>query len=120
MEGRAGVEARPHPAALPTRVRVVDPAVKPATVKAERIGHPHLDPLTRLRNQRKQRVRGRAGGNGDVLTQTERVELVDPVVIVVIRVGGHLHALQPRTRRLIERPPFGAMLPGRRRPVPVW
>src|SRR5262249_26962514 len=31
----------------------------------------------------------RAVGDGNVLAQTQRVELIDPVVIVEIRIGGH-------------------------------
>src|SRR5215467_8625062 len=45
MERRAVAVGRPHAAALPARVRIVDAAVHPLGEEAERIWHPHVDPL---------------------------------------------------------------------------
>jgi hypothetical protein len=45
MEGRARADRRPQSSSLPTRVRIVDPAVHPLGVEAEWIGDAQDDPL---------------------------------------------------------------------------
>ena len=55
---------------------------------------------------------GRAGRDRDVLAQTERVELVDPVVVVIVGVRRPLDPFHPRAWGPVQRPALGAVLSG--------
>src|SRR5262245_7511205 len=76
VEWRAGRVGRPQPLALPATIRIVDAAIHPLGVKAQRIGHAQVDELSV--HEGEQRLVGVAGGDGHVLAQAERVELIDP------------------------------------------
>ena len=108
----------PDRAALPPGVRIVDAPVHAARIEAERVGDAQDDELPGVRQEGEQRVGSRAGGDRHVRTQAERVELVDPVVVVEVgaAVGGD--ALHLRSRRGVEGPAFGAVLAGGVRTVP--
>src|SRR6266404_6184714 len=73
MERRAVSVGRPDAAALPARIRIVDAAVHPLGKEAERIRHPHVDPLAV--NPGHQRLVGIARGHRDVGAEPGRVEL---------------------------------------------
>src|SRR5438034_9815632 len=100
---------RPDSTSFPAGVRIVDAAVEPARVEAEWIRDVQRDPLLRLRIQDEQRIGVRSGGHRHVLAETERVVLIDPVVIM--KFGGNVGPLQLRTRGLIERPALRALVP---------
>ena len=68
-------------------------------------------------DQRQQRIVSVAGGDRHIVAETERVELIDPGVVARLGAARSGHALELRARIRIERPAFGAMLAGRRRPV---
>src|SRR6185295_13720822 len=49
MPDEVGAVVRPQPATLPTRARIVDPAIHPARIESERIRNAQRGPLFRLR-----------------------------------------------------------------------
>jgi hypothetical protein len=53
-----------------------------------------------------------AGGDRDVLAHAERIELIDPVVVVLIGAAHVAHTLEAWAGRAIECPAFRAMLAG--------
>ena len=87
--------------------RVVDPAIDPARVESLGIGDSHRDPFLRLRQEGEQGIRARSVHDGDVLTQPERVELVDPVVVV--EVHQHVRSLIGRPRNRVDGPGLVAL-----------
>ena len=107
---RHRVVAAPQAAALPAGVGIVDAPVEAARVEAERIRHAHDDPLAALRKQREQRVGTAAAGHRHVRAEAERVELIDPVVVVEVGVGRPGHPAHPGTRGGVQRPALRAVL----------
>src|SRR5690606_21377158 len=86
----------------PTAVRIIDTAVQTALVEAQRVRNAHVDPLTRFRNQRDQRVGVGAGQDRDVLAETNHVVLIHPTEVV--EVGRIVGVFEARTRGLVDGP----------------
>src|SRR5262249_7644846 len=101
---RRPVPARgPQAAALPAGVWIVDTAVEPLDVEAERVGDAEQDHLAVFqRDDAVLQVRGR---HGHVLAQAERVVLVDPAVVAGLG-AIRADAFEAGPRILIERPPL--------------
>src|SRR5437762_5125471 len=115
MERRARRDGRPQTAAFPALLRIVDAAVEPLRVIAERIRHAQDDELAI--DEREQPFVEVAGRDGHVLPQPERVELVDPGVVARLDAALIEHALELRPGERIERPALRAVLARRRRAV---
>src|SRR6185503_17350087 len=111
---RAVTAGAPEAAAFPAGVRIVDTTVEPLGIEAQRIRNAQHDHLAVL--QRDEAVIEIGGRHRDVFAQTKRVVLVDPGVIA--RLGAVLaQPAEPRSRVLVERPTFRAMIAGRLRTV---
>src|SRR5258706_5462040 len=108
MERRAVSVGRPDAAALPARIRIVDAAVHPLGKEAERIRHPHVDPLAV--NPGHQRLVGIARGHRDVGAEAGCVELVDPGVIARLGAAAFSDVPELRSRERNERPSFRTQL----------
>src|SRR5258708_17043176 len=116
MERRAVSVSRPDAAALPAPIRIVDTAVHPLGKEAERIRHPHIDPLAV--HPRHQRLVGIAGSHRNVGAEAGRVELVDPGIIARLGAAAFGDIPELRSRERNERPPFRTQLAfGGLRPV---
>src|SRR5262249_20263938 len=110
VEGRAVAGVRPHAAALPAAVGIIDPAIEALGPEAHRIGDDHVDHLAVL--ERDQPVVLIAGRNRPVLAGPERVVLVDPGVVRRLAAAVVGHAAELRAGQPIERPALGAVLAG--------
>src|SRR5688572_17062044 len=115
MKRCSRAHGRPQPPALPTGVRVVDPAIQPFREKPKRIRHAKDDPFAILQDQQSFRQVSRIYWH--VRTQTERVELIDPRLVARLHASLIRYALELREGLSVERPPFGTVLPRRRRTV---
>src|SRR5438045_1323851 len=115
VEGSARRDGRPEAAALPAFLRIVDAAVEPLRVVAERIRHAQHDEFAV--DQREQAFVHVAGGDRHVGSEPESVELVDPGVVARLDASrvGEVAELGPGEG--IERPAFRAMLAERLRAV---
>ena len=109
-------EVGPHAPSLPPGVWIVDATVEPPRVEAQGVRHPHPDPFAGLGIQGQKRIGSGAVGNGYVLSQPQRVELVHPVVVVEISTSRGFCILHPRSRSRVESPPLDAVLPRGFRP----
>src|SRR5882672_1376467 len=99
--------------AFPTGTGVVDSAVHAFGEIAHRIGHAHRHPL--LIHEREQRIGIVAGGNGNVLAEAKRVELIDPVIIWRFGAAAlHRHALKLRAWDRVQLPALRAGFARRR------
>src|SRR5665213_121802 len=104
----------PETLALPSGVRIVDTAIHALGKKAHGVGNAHHEELSGLGVQSFQGVRTVGGGDGDILTHSKRIKLVNPVVVVGIHASVFRGALKARPGRAIQRPALGAVLPGGR------
>src|SRR6185369_4502686 len=107
---RAIAVCRPQAAAFPTRIRIVDAAVKTLGVEAERIRHADRNHLAVLveRDQTVHQIRSR---HRDVVAEPEGVVLVDPRVVA--RLSAVIaYALEAGARIFMERPALRAMIAG--------
>src|SRR6266536_3201510 len=115
VEHRPGGIGRPQRLALPAGIGVVDAPIHPLGEIADRVGHAQHDELAI--HQRQQRVIHVAGGDRHVLTQTERVELIDPGVIARLDAAGFLDVSKLRAWEGIKRPALRTMVAGCSRSV---
>src|SRR5438093_5934179 len=81
----AGV-CRPKALSLPASVRIIDPAIDSARVETQRIGNAELQELLFLGQKCDHRIRIRSRGKRHVSAEPERIEYINPVQIVVVRV----------------------------------
>src|SRR5579872_84356 len=107
----------PESLALPAGFRIIDAAVQALGEEAHRVGNSHHQELSGLGIERFESVHLVAGGDRSILAEAERVELVDPVVVVGVHAAVFRRALEARTGRAIERPTFWAVLAGGGRAV---
>src|SRR5580700_6952843 len=107
----------PQALSLPTSLRIVDPAVHPFRIESHGIRDAKHDKLPAVGQQRKERVISVAGGNRYVLSQSQSVELIHPIVITGLGASWIGNPMQLRSWQLIERPTLRAMLPCRSWPV---
>src|SRR6266536_2205193 len=110
VEHRPGRIGRPQRLAFPAGIGVVDAPIHPLGEIADRVGHAQHDELAI--HQRQQRVIHVAGGDRHVLTQTERVELIDPGVIARLDAAGFLDVSKLRAWEGIKRPALRTMVAG--------
>src|SRR5437667_1793692 len=89
VKGGARADARPEPASFPADVRIVDPAVHPLRIEAERVWDAKNHPFAVLQEQQPLGFVARVDGH--VPAQTEGVELIDPG-------GWSLSLVNPRVR----------------------
>ena len=85
----------PEPTAFPTRRRIVDSAIEPAMIEAERVRHAQRRPVAGLGIEHQQCVGVRTRRDRRVRAEARDVVLVDPVVVV--EVGRNVRALEART-----------------------
>src|SRR6185436_16289861 len=104
----------PQAAAFPARLRIVDAAVESLGIEAERIWHAqHHHAPVRVGDDAVVQI---SGGHRHVVTEPERVVLIDPRVVA--RLGAVLaNALESGTRILMERPALRAVIARRLRTV---
>src|SRR5207245_6243879 len=104
MEWRAGAPSRPDSLTLPAGLRIIEAPVHSLGEETHRIGYAHDHKLPVYQGD--QRIRGVAGNNGYVLSQTQRVERIHPDVIDSVGAAGvgQIHKLW--SRRLMQRPPL--------------
>src|ERR1700733_4898303 len=74
--GRIKRVVDPQSPAFPAGVRVINPAIHPASEQAHRIRNADNGPLLGCRMEGQQRVGIRAGDNRGVLTHSENIELI--------------------------------------------
>src|SRR4030095_8313305 len=106
----ARAHRREQASALPTSLRIIDPAIHPLRVETEWIWNAEDYPFPIF--QRQKPFRSVTSVDRHVLAQSECIELIDPGVIAGFgapRVG---EAFELRQRLWIEGPPLGAMLTG--------
>src|SRR5258706_115909 len=101
--------------AFPSGLRIVNSPVEPLREKSDRIRHAQHHPLSI--HQRHQRILAVARSDRRVLTQTESVELIHPVVVTGFGAARIRDAFQLRRRERIQRPSFRTMLPRRIRSI---
>src|SRR5215469_18056157 len=80
MKRSASAPGRPDSFTFPTGIWIVDTPVHSLSEEAKRIRNTHDDELTVY--QRNQRIRGVAGDNRRVFSETQCIELIDPVIVV--------------------------------------
>src|SRR5688500_3146492 len=110
VKWRTRADGGPQAAPLPARLRIVDAAVQPLGVEAERIGHANHDPLAVL--EREQSFRRVAGVDRRVRAKTGGIKLIDPGVIAAFNAAAVFHAAELRHRLGMQGPALGAMLSG--------
>ena len=106
---RAIAGGGPEAASFPSRIRIVDAAVEPLRVEAERVGNAQHDHLSVL--ERDQAVVFIAGRHRHVRAETGRVVLIDPAVIARL-CAVVADAFEARARILVEGPALGALIAG--------
>src|SRR5262245_30917541 len=97
----------PQPAALPTRIGIVDASIETLGVKAQGIGNAQHDHRAVL--VRNQAVIEIAGRNRHVLAETEGIVLIDPGIVTRFR-AVLADPLKSRTWISVERPTFLAII----------
>ena len=107
VEWRARAPGGPHALPLPAGLGIVEASIHPFGIETHRIRHPQYGELAI--HQGDQRVRGIAGNDRRVLAQPQRIELIDPDVVVRVGAAGSRDVLELRPRRLIKRPSFRAL-----------
>src|SRR6266536_119887 len=115
VERRPRRHGGPQALALPPDARVVDAAVHPLGVEAERIRDAKVDELPV--HEREQRLVPVPGGERNIWAEPERVELIHPRVVARLRAARLLHVGELRARERVERPALGTVLARRVRPV---
>ena len=95
VEWSSGAVGTPDAPAFPARVTVIYPAVQTLGIKAQRIGDAKDDPLSVDESQ--QSLVLIAGCDRDVVAQSERIELVDPVIVRTFRAPGIFNVAELRT-----------------------
>src|SRR5262245_27662794 len=79
MPWRTACDVGPQAASMPPRVRIIDPAIHPFRVKAQRVRHAQRHPFALVEHL--QPLGQVTGADGQVAAQPERIEVVDPHVI---------------------------------------
>src|SRR6266850_5196286 len=100
----------PQSFAFPAGLRIVDSSIHTLRKESVRIRNAEDSELPAVRIQREQRIGIVPGCDRCVFAQAERIELIDPVVVVGIRASGIRHTFELRSRRLIKLPAFLALL----------
>src|SRR6266446_4018089 len=95
---------RPQTAALPAAIRIINAAIDPLGEEAQRIGHPHVDPLAI--DERHQGLVGVAGRQRHVVAKAERVLLVDPGVVAGFSAAAFCDIAELRAWERRQRPAF--------------
>src|ERR1700730_9225777 len=115
LEPRRPVAARrPHPAPFPSRIGIVDAAVKALGIEAQRVGDAQDHPFPF--HQRQQRVVFGAGRYRNVVAKPQRIVLIDPGIIA--RLGAVVaDAIETRPRILVQGPALRAVIAGGFGPV---
>src|SRR5467141_4781802 len=85
----------PQTAAFPAGIRIVDAAVHPLGIEAERIRDTHVDPLAV--HEGHERLVGVAGGHRYVGAETRGVELVDKGEVARFGAAAFSHVLELRS-----------------------
>src|SRR5262252_5170048 len=102
----------PKALALPTSLGIIDAAIQALRKEAHGVGNPHHEPVASLRIERLERIVVVCSGDRNVVAHSERVVLVDPVVVVRVGAAHVRDAIETRPWRAIERPALGALLAG--------
>src|ERR1700676_5566667 len=68
----------PNSAALPTRLGVINAAVKTTRVKRHRVGHPEYGKRFLLRIEDQHRIRSCPGNDDSIFAESQRIELIYP------------------------------------------
>src|ERR1700730_6245029 len=111
---RAIAAAGPQPAALPASIRIVDASIEPLGVEALRIRYAQRDHLAVL--ERDQTIHEVGRRYRDILSEAERVVLVDPAVVA--RLGAVIaYAFEAGAGIFVKRPALRAVIAGRLRSV---
>src|SRR5437879_9102157 len=111
MEGSPVAGVRPHAAAFPAGIGIVDTPVKSVRPEAHGIRHDQIDGLAIFEGD--QRVVLIAGGEGNIVAQPERVVLVGPCIVGRFPTAVLGDPIELRSRQWIKRPALGTVLAGR-------
>src|SRR5262245_58563947 len=115
LQPRRAVPVRaPQPAALPAGVRVIDPSVQALGKKALRVRNAQYDHLPVL--ERGETVIEVGGRDRNVFAKSHRVVVVHPGVVARLS-ASVLEALESRSRVLVVRETFGAVVAGGSGPI---